>query len=201
MQRLTRADAQLRTRRLIVESATDLFLRDGFDATSLEAVAAHAGFTRGAVYSNFAGKVALGSAVIDALYEREVDRVLALAESADGDGLSAVINALDVWARTVVGDRAWFRLEMAVVAASPHDGQLMAATAARYTRIREATETLVARLESVHGLDLPIDSETLAVGLFSLILGLGMLRAADPSVSTDVAASIIGILMGSGREG
>lgn len=196
MQRLSRAEAQVRTRELIVASATELFLRDGFTATSLEAVAAHAGFTRGAVYSNFAGKVALGSAVIDALYERETDRVLALAEAARADGLAAVIACVDAWGRTIVGDRAWFRLEMAVAATNTEDGGQMAATASRYARIRAATATLVKELEAAHGLALPVDAETLALGLFSLILGLGMQRATDPSVSTDVVAVFVQRLLG-----
>ncbi|MCA0156695.1 TetR/AcrR family transcriptional regulator [Tsukamurella sp. M9C] len=196
MQRLSRAEAQVRTRELIVASATELFLRDGFTATSLEAVAAHAGFTRGAVYSNFAGKVALGSAVIDALYERETDRVLALAEAARADGLAAVIASVDAWGRTIVGDRAWFRLEMAVAATNAEDGGQMAATASRYERIRAATATLVKELEAAHGLELPVDAETLALGLFSLILGLGMQRATDPSVSTDVVAVFVQRLLG-----
>ncbi|KXO93107.1 Toluene efflux pump ttgABC operon repressor (plasmid) [Tsukamurella tyrosinosolvens] len=196
MQRLSRADAQSRTRALIVASATELFLRDGFTATSLEAVAAHAGFTRGAVYSNFANKVSLGTAVIDGLYEQETARVLALAEAARADGLAAVIDSLDAWGRTIVGDRAWFRLEMAVSATSAADGALMTATASRYERIRAATTALVEELEAAHGLELPVDAETLALGLFSLILGLGMQRATDPTVSTDVVAVFVQRLLG-----
>lgn len=198
MQRLSRADAQSRTRELIVASATELFLRDGFTATSLEAVAAHAGFTRGAVYSNFTSKVSLGTAVIDDLYDREIARVLALAESARGDGLAAVITALDDWARTIVGDQAWFRLEMAVTATNAHDSALKTATASRYQRIRAATTTLVEELQAAHGLELPVDAETVALGLFSLFLGLGIQRATDPSVPTGVAAVFVRTLLGGG---
>ncbi|KXP15026.1 TetR/AcrR family transcriptional regulator [Tsukamurella pseudospumae] len=196
MQRLSRAEAQSRTRGRIVASATELFLRDGYTATSLEAVAAHAGFTRGAVYSNFASKVALGTAVIDELYDREIGRVLELSVSAADQGLAGVMASLDEWGRTIVGDRAWFRLEMAVTASSEHDGELMAATASRYQRIRAATTRLVEELEVAHDLELPVDAETLALGLFSLILGLGMQRAVDPSVPTDVAAVVVGRLLG-----
>ena len=63
MARLTRAESQERTRRLLVEAATRLFLRDGFRATSLETIAEEAGFSRGAVYSNFASKTAIGVVV------------------------------------------------------------------------------------------------------------------------------------------
>lgn len=63
-QRFTRADAQLRTMKLIVESASELFLGDGFATTSLEAVAAPSGVSHRAVYSTFVGVGALGSAVV-----------------------------------------------------------------------------------------------------------------------------------------
>ena len=54
--RLSRAEAQAATRRDILRAAGRLFLRDGFVATSLADIAAEAGVTKGAVYSNFDGK-------------------------------------------------------------------------------------------------------------------------------------------------
>jgi AcrR family transcriptional regulator len=65
----TRAERQARTRKELVDAAERLFAAQGFHATSLDAVAAEAGFTKGAVYSNFASKEDLFFAV----YERRVD--------------------------------------------------------------------------------------------------------------------------------
>lgn len=65
----TRAQRQARTRKELVDAAERLFTAQGFHATSLDAVAAEAGFTKGAVYSNFASKEDLFFAV----YERRVD--------------------------------------------------------------------------------------------------------------------------------
>jgi AcrR family transcriptional regulator len=44
------------TRKELLRAAAGLFLRDGFVATSLADIAAAAGVTKGAVYSNFASK-------------------------------------------------------------------------------------------------------------------------------------------------
>jgi AcrR family transcriptional regulator len=44
------------TRRRLLEAAGQLFTRRGYEATSLEEIAETAGFTRGAVYSNFRDK-------------------------------------------------------------------------------------------------------------------------------------------------
>jgi len=59
----------------ILEAARDLFLRQGFHATSLEPIAAEAGFTKGAVFSNFESKADLFPALID---ERTSERIGAM---------------------------------------------------------------------------------------------------------------------------
>ena len=53
---MTRAERQQRTREDLVDAAERLFSGQGFHATSLDAVAAEAGYTKGAVYSNFESK-------------------------------------------------------------------------------------------------------------------------------------------------
>ena len=54
--RLTRAEAQAVTRRRLLDAAADVFGDQGFRAASLTDVADRAGYTIGAVYSNFASK-------------------------------------------------------------------------------------------------------------------------------------------------
>ena len=68
--RLTRQERREQTREQLIDAAERRFKRDGFHATSVDAVAEDAGYTKGAVYSNFASKEALFFAV----YERHVNR-------------------------------------------------------------------------------------------------------------------------------
>jgi AcrR family transcriptional regulator len=82
---MSRAERQQRTRRELVDAAERLFTKQGFHATSLDAVAAEAGFTKGAVYSNFASKEDLFFAV----YERRVDRRVEQMETAIRDAPTA----------------------------------------------------------------------------------------------------------------
>lgn len=58
MARRTKDEADA-TREKIVDAAIRLFLRQGVSSTTLEGIAAEAGFTRGAVYHHFANKHAL----------------------------------------------------------------------------------------------------------------------------------------------
>ena len=54
--RLTRSESRQLTRVKLVEAAERVFVRIGFDATSVEQIAEAAGFSRGAFYSNFKSK-------------------------------------------------------------------------------------------------------------------------------------------------
>ena len=63
---LTRAERREQTRDDLIAAADRLFVEGGFHATSLDQIAAAAGYTKGAVYSNFASKEDLFFAV----YER-----------------------------------------------------------------------------------------------------------------------------------
>ncbi len=54
--RLTRQESREATRGRLIEAAEKAFIRHGFEASSVEAVAESAGFSRGAFYSNFRSK-------------------------------------------------------------------------------------------------------------------------------------------------
>ncbi|MCL3861602.1 helix-turn-helix domain-containing protein [Actinotalea sp. K2] len=62
----TRAERQQQTRAALVDAAREVFARDGFHAARLDLIAREAGFSKGAVYSNFASKADLFLAVMDA---------------------------------------------------------------------------------------------------------------------------------------
>jgi AcrR family transcriptional regulator len=81
----TRAERKARTRGQLVEAADRLFKRDGFHATSVDAVADEAGYTKGAVYSNFASKEELFFAV----YERRLTERVAQLHRLGADAPSA----------------------------------------------------------------------------------------------------------------
>ena len=69
--RRTQAERTEATTAALVDAARELFARDGFDATSLDAVAARASVTKGAVYHHFEGKRQL----FEAVFTREVERM------------------------------------------------------------------------------------------------------------------------------
>jgi AcrR family transcriptional regulator len=192
MTRLTRAESQARTRALIVYAATRLFLRDGFQVTSLEQIGEDAGFTRGAVYSNFPSKTAMGIAVIDELYERMArDLRHSLEET---DSLDEWFDVLAAWAEATIGEPQWTRFEIELAAFSAHDVTYKAATAARHARLRASwAEVIASRL----GEDFPIDPEALSTIILALGLGTGVQRAVDPHLPGSAWVELLRVLAGS----
>jgi AcrR family transcriptional regulator len=70
--RLSRVERREQTRQELISAAEQCFVSRGFHASSVDEVAERAGYTKGAVYSNFASKEDLFFAV----YERRVEQVL-----------------------------------------------------------------------------------------------------------------------------
>lgn len=70
----TQAERTEATTAALVDAARELFAQDGYAATSLDAVAAKARVTKGAVYHHFQGKQQL----FEAVFVREVERLCAV---------------------------------------------------------------------------------------------------------------------------
>jgi AcrR family transcriptional regulator len=191
--RLSRAESRERTRARIIDAATRLFLRRGFRATSLEQVAEEAGFTIGAVYSNFDSKTAMGIAVVDELYAREEQTLSDTLERVQHDDRDALFQALSAWADATIGDPAWTRLEIEVAAFSAHEPAHRPATAARYARLRARCRQLI---EDRLGGDERLDPELLATAIVGLALGIGAQRAADHDIPGSAWSDALRALVG-----
>jgi AcrR family transcriptional regulator len=80
--RLTREQNRQRTRERLVSAAMRVFAREGYAGASVDAIAGQAGFTVGALYSNFATKQDLFLAVFERHCAGELAALRALAETA-----------------------------------------------------------------------------------------------------------------------
>jgi AcrR family transcriptional regulator len=70
--RLSRKESQQQTRVRLLEAAAQVFSRRGYHAASIDDVAAEAGFSKGAVYSNFESKEDLFLALIEQRFEHDI---------------------------------------------------------------------------------------------------------------------------------
>ena len=194
MTRLTRSESQARTRELLVATARTMFLRDGYAATSLEKVAEEAGFSKGAVYSNFEGKDALCLAVLDTLHRDVADAVLGSFSGAAT--LDEALETFDMWAEARLGDPDWSALEAEFTARSRRDPELRTALEERNLRIRRMIAEALRTTCERHGLTLPMDEDDLASALLSLGIGLGVQRALNPDLRVQVLSDVIRVMAG-----
>lgn len=171
----TRAQRQARTRKELVDAAERLFTAQGFHATSLDAVAAEAGFTKGAVYSNFASKEDLFFAV----YERRVDgRVAEVERTLEAaptlrEGIDRIIPGNGDRPQASDGWMAVFFEFWAHVLRHP---ELRERFAAQHRRIIDVLAT--AMVES--GEEMQDDPHKLATARYAMQLGLQLERLTRP---------------------
>ena len=79
----TRKQKQQRTRVELIEAAGRVFARRGYHGASVEEIAAEAGYTTGAVYSNFKGKEELFLALNDHELEKRLADYRAVVDAID----------------------------------------------------------------------------------------------------------------------
>src|SRR5687768_8579029 len=89
------------TRAAIVAAARDLFGRQGYDATSIDAILRAAGIARGALYHHFPNKEALFDAVLDAEIAA-VAKASARAARAAGDPIETLRAGCAAWLRSAL---------------------------------------------------------------------------------------------------
>ena len=183
----TRAQRQAQTRNELVDAAERLFTAQGFHATSLDAVAAEAGFTKGAVYSNFASKEDLFFAV----YERRVDaRVADVEHTLEAaptlrEGIDRIIPGNGDRPQASDGWMAVFFEFWAHVLRHP---ELRERFAAQHRRIIDVLAA--AMVES--GEETPDDPHKLATARYAMQLGLQLERLTRP----DAVDAQLGLRMG-----
>ncbi|MEV6062408.1 TetR/AcrR family transcriptional regulator [Nocardia asteroides] len=180
MARMTRKESHAQTRERLVETAKRLFLADGYNVTSLEKVATAAGFSKGAVYSNFATKHELGLAVIDVVH---VERAESLSAAVMGhDTMAARIEGFARWADENIGDVGWTALEVEFATSTRHMPEVRTELAARRRTMTAVLASLVQVQADEMGFELPVPAEDAALQLLSLGIGLGVQRAIDPEM-------------------
>jgi AcrR family transcriptional regulator len=177
----SRAERQALTRTALVDAAERLFIAQGFHATSLDAVAAEAGYTKGAVYSNFASKEDLFFTVYERRLEARVAEVEALLEAAP-----LARDAIEAIARTAAmrseRDDGWLAVFFEFWAHVLRHEELRERFAALHARVIEPLEAALVRHAEEVGEALPEDPRKLATARYAMQLGLQLERLTQPDV-------------------
>lgn len=199
MARLTRSESQARTRQQLVTTAQEMFLADGYASTSLDKVAEAAGYSKGAVYSNFRNKDELCLAVLDAIHETQARRMAAALESART--MDQLLDGVLNWAEENVGEQAWTALEVEFATNVRHNERVRDELAVRDRQIRESLAGLLGDHADRLGITLPLSAADCATALLSLGIGLGVQRAVDPDIPMRLLPDMLRLLTGDTNTG
>lgn len=184
MARLSRKETHAQTRVRLVETAKTLFLARGYNATSLGQVAEAAGYTKGAVYSNFATKHELGLAVLESV---RTDRVGVLLERLAGaNTFEDRLAAFGGWAETYIGDVGWTSLEVEFATSTRHLREVRTALSEQRRLITGLLGALIEDQAKAFDIALTKPAEEIATHLLALGIGLGVQRAFDPELPVTV---------------
>lgn len=164
-------------RQRLIDAAADVFVEMGYADATLEQIAVTAGFTKGAIYSNFGGKQDLFAAILQTRSDSERERLLVHAGDDPGDVAST---AARIVTESITGDtqRGKLGLEFAARAARDDDAK-QAWTPLRRTQ-REVAERAIREFTERSGMALRVDPALAALILHCLTNGLTMEHLADP---------------------
>jgi AcrR family transcriptional regulator len=192
--RMTREQSRAQTRDRLLSAAREVFARRGFHGASVEEIASEAGYSTGALYSNFDGKEDL----FLVLMEREIEE--------HAREISAAVRARSsVAERAAGGARQWMTMierEPEVVllftefwAYGVRDEQVRSEVAARFARVRELLTTLIAEGMREFELELAMPAEQLAVAIDALADGIARQKLADPeAVPDELMGNVLALL-------
>lgn len=199
--RMTQAERRAQTREQVLAAAARVFAARGFDATSLDAIAEDAGFSRGAVYYNFADKEELFLELLDRrCAERAQDLREVFSETPEDDveatsrqAQVAADHALDA----MTGDTEWRALYLEFLAHAARDAAFRRRFAKRCAEMRGALDELVTQRTAPVADALGMQPEQLALVIDAL--GTGLMAAhllhGPRAVAPDLFSKTLALLL------
>jgi len=178
--RLPRGESQATTRSELLRAATASFRRHGFHATSVAEVADRAGYSTGAVYSNFSSKEDLLLAVLD---ERIAEGAAGLAAALMGAAdLHDLLGRVTAWfGHLVADDPDWPVLMIEFAVHVRHREALREQLGARHRRTTEVIAGVLEFEAARFGRSLVAPPALIASAIVGLGLGLIVEQLLDPT--------------------
>ena len=194
--RPTRAEKQIQTRAQLIDAATRVFARRGFQTATVEQIAEHAGYSHGAVYSNFAGKEELFLAVFEQYMSQRIDEV-AQASEVEGTFPERARAAADQWMARFGEDRETFLLHLEFMIHAARNPQLSKQLGERMAVLRLEVERRIAERAAQTAIPLPLPADELALILRALGIGLAVEALNAPGeVNTRLYGDFVALIAG-----
>jgi AcrR family transcriptional regulator len=194
---LSREEQKAQTRAALLDAAERIFVERGFLGSSVEAISAAAGYTRGAFYSHFASKEELFA---ELLQERVYSIYGRIAQDAAegrarpsarqlGEQLAAIQDLPD--------GRWLFRLWLELLAHASRDERFRAIAAGFWTANRALGAEAIRAAWAEAGKTPPVPPDRLATAMIAMDIGLALQHFVDPQAAPlDVYPQLFELLFG-----
>lgn len=166
---MERAAKNERTERRLREAAAEAFAQQGFDGASMDAIAAAAGLSKGALYYRFAAKEELFEAVVESAVRERTAAIAAFLDRPAAAGPQAAVQHLTA---TVRGDERWAGLLAQCLVRARRDDRFAKRFAAHMDGLRDAIAGVLAERARTAGGAEVLSSERLAAVVSALATGL-----------------------------
>lgn len=184
-------DAKSTSREQLLDAAAKVFAERGYRGASVEAIAAAAGVTKGALYWNFESKADLFFSLLEERVDQRLRVLLDAAEAIAGEETVTPLVSREV-SSVVDEERQIHLLTHEYWSLAARDPELGARYAERQKALRELiSHALVAHHEATC-VALTHDPLELATAVLALANGLGMDRIVDPDA---VPATLFGEIL------
>jgi AcrR family transcriptional regulator len=194
-ERLNRQERKSQTRERLIDAAAQVFADRGFEAATLDEVAAAAGYTKGAVYSNFESKTDLFIALIERRIEVQSAKH---ARRIEGLDLQAMARGMSDAADTETdSDKRWVVLAVEFWLHAMRDERARLLMSEQYERARTVSAELIVSIYEKTGQKPPFEPRDLAIVIEALSVGLAFQAALDPEhVRISLQAEVLAMVLG-----
>jgi AcrR family transcriptional regulator len=179
--RISRVESKARTRDGLIAAARRVFLDHGFHAATLEGIAEGAGYTKGAVYSNFSGKDELFLAVLEKHYAGRAaayEEIVSSGADVDETFRAVARFMLDAYAR----EPGWWPLLSEFSTHAAREPALRERLRAARERFMVAIAGAIEGHADRHGLTFALPPREIARGCGALLGGMAVEWLIDPSL-------------------
>ena len=166
IEKLTPARRRQLTRTALVAAAREVFVRHGFNGASLDEIAETAGFTRGAIYKNFADKEELFLAVFELVNEQVLGAFAEMLEQGVSEVFFDAPALAAMWAQ-LIGDSDLVTLDLEFRLYEIRNPGVRERSEPQRRRNRELVANFIEEHATAAGMQLTLPADTMAGILLS----------------------------------
>jgi AcrR family transcriptional regulator len=197
---MTRGERKQQTRAHLIATAREVFIRRGFHDATLDEIAEEAGFTKGAIYSNFNGKDGLFLEVLDAQIERrwQADMRAALsAESLEASFRAVARNLIEATRETP----RWMPVLMEFWTHASGNAELRVDVSERHERNLDWVAKVIAEVGARYSVEFRIPTREVGRGAAALARGMALERLLDSQAAADFEEMFVSFVLGFTKPG